>query len=173
MWLRNPAPADKNSVWFSGYFLWLVKNQKKKTTLKRGSKKNFTCQIKILLPQGFKIILNTLKNLPALNHKMSIPKKHILCSSAHWKHRPIWKTIVLDISGGAFASPSLETCALQTRTICPEWLYLSKMRNRGVLEPTGMLVPSGQVQSYVFILKASEIPLSMHREESEAFLGRA
>lgn len=99
------------------------------------------------------------------------PKQHILCSSAHWKHRPIWKTIVLDISGGAFASPSLETCALQTRTICPEWLYLSKMRNRGVLEPTGMLVPSGQVQSYVFILKASEIPLSMHREESEAFWG--
>ncbi len=39
-----------------------------------GSKKNFTCQIKILLPQGFKIILNALKNLPALNHKMSIPK---------------------------------------------------------------------------------------------------
>ncbi len=35
-----------------------------------------------------------------------------------------------------------------------------------------MLVPSGQVQSYVFILKASEIPLSMHREESEARLGK-
>lgn len=39
------------------------------------------------------------------------------------------------------------------------------------MEPTGMLVPSGQVHSYVFILKASEIPLRMHREEKEAFLG--
>lgn len=37
------------------------------------------------------------------------------------------------------------------------------------MEPAGMLVPSGQVHSYVFILKASEIPLRMHREEKEAF----
>ncbi len=48
------------------------------------------------------------------------------------------KNYCFDISGGAFASPSLETCAPQTCTICPEWLYSSKMRNRGVLEPTGI-----------------------------------
>lgn len=102
-------------------------------------------------------------------------RTHHLLISTFKKHRPIWKTIVLDISGGAFASTTLETCASQTWTICrcPEWLYLSKMRNRGAMEPAGMLVPSGQVHTNVFILKASEIPLSMHREKRGGLFERA
>lgn len=56
------------------------------------------------------------QNLPALNHKI-IPKTGQVISTLK-KLRPIWKTIVLDIFGGAFASTSLETCASQTWTIC-------------------------------------------------------